>query len=168
MRSRRMLVGKLRIGQSCLILRLFCFVLFFGYFYWSVTALQSYVSFCCTVKCISYLLCLAAQSCLTLYDSMNCSPPGFSVLGDSPGKNTGVGCHALLQGTFPTQGLNPGLPNCRRILYRLRHQGICMHISHPSWTPLSHPSGHSSQGSSLSSIVILCTCVLAQSLSCAL
>ena len=33
---------------------------------------------------------------------------GSSVVGDSPGKNTGVGCHALLQGTFPTQGLNPG------------------------------------------------------------
>ena len=35
---------------------------------------------------------------------MDCSPPGSSVLGDSPGKNTGVGCHALLQGIFPTQG----------------------------------------------------------------
>ena len=42
---------------------------------------------------------------------------------DSPGKNTGVGCHALLQGIFPTQGSNPGLPHCRRILYCLSHQG---------------------------------------------
>ena len=42
---------------------------------------------------------------------------------DSPGKNTGVGCHALLQGIFPTQGSNPGLLHCRRILYRLSHQG---------------------------------------------
>ena len=41
---------------------------------------------------------------------------------DSPGKNTGVGCHALLQGIFPTQGSNPGLLHCRRILYRLSHQ----------------------------------------------
>ena len=40
----------------------------------------------------------------------------------SPGKNTGVGCHALLQGIFPTQGLNPGLPHCRRILHQLGHQ----------------------------------------------
>ena len=32
----------------------------------------------------------------------------------SPGKNTGVGCHALLQGIFPTQGSNPGLLLCRR------------------------------------------------------
>ena len=37
---------------------------------------------------------------------MDCSPPGSSVHGDSPGKKTGVGCHALLQGIFPTQGLN--------------------------------------------------------------
>ena len=54
---------------------------------------------------------------------MDCSPPGASVHGDSPGKNTGVGCHALLQGTFLTQGSNPGLLHCRRILYRLSHQG---------------------------------------------
>ena len=43
---------------------------------------------------------------------MDCSPPGSSVLGDSLGKNTGVGCRALLQGIFPTQGLNPGLLHC--------------------------------------------------------
>ena len=42
---------------------------------------------------------------------------------DSPGRNTGVGCHALLQGIFPTQGSNPGLLHWRRILYCLRHQG---------------------------------------------
>ena len=41
---------------------------------------------------------------------MDCSPPGFSVRGDSPGKNTGVGCHALLQKIFPPQGSNLGLP----------------------------------------------------------
>ena len=54
---------------------------------------------------------------------MDCSWPGFSVHGDSPSKNTGVGCHALLQGIFLTQGLNPGLPHCRWILYHLSHQG---------------------------------------------
>ena len=42
---------------------------------------------------------------------------------DSPGKNTGVGCHALLQGIFSTQGSNPSLPHCRQILYHLSHQG---------------------------------------------
>ena len=51
------------------------------------------------------------------------TPLGSSVHGDSPGKNTGVGCHALLQGIFPTQGSNPGLPYYRQILYRLSHQG---------------------------------------------
>ena len=50
---------------------------------------------------------------------MDCSLPGSSVHGDSLGKNTGVGCHALLQGIFPTQGLNPGLLHHRQILYQL-------------------------------------------------
>ena len=68
-------------------------------------------------------VCSVAQSSLTLCDPMDCSLPGSSVSGDSPGKNTGVGCQALLQGLFPTQGSNPGLPHCRQILYRLSHQG---------------------------------------------
>ena len=59
----------------------------------------------------------------TLWDPIDCSPPGSSVHGDSLGKNTGVGCHALLQGIFPSQGSNPGLPHFRQILYRLSHQG---------------------------------------------
>ena len=42
------------------------------------------------------------QSCLTLCDPTNRSPPGSSVHGDSPGKNSGVGCHSLLQGIFLT------------------------------------------------------------------
>ena len=54
---------------------------------------------------------------------MDCSPPGSSVHGDSPGKNTGVSCHALLQGLVPNQGWNPGLLHCRQILYSLSHQG---------------------------------------------
>ena len=68
---------------------------------------------------ISYVLCLVAQSCPALCDPMECSPPGSSVHGDSPGKITGVGCHALFQGIFLTQGSNPGLPHCRRMLYCL-------------------------------------------------
>ena len=51
-----------------------------------------------------------------LSDPMDCNLPGSSVHGDSPGKNTGVGCHAL-QGIFLTQGLNPGLLHCSQILY---------------------------------------------------
>ena len=42
---------------------------------------------------------------------------------DFLGKSTGVGCHFLLQGIFPAQGLNPGLSHCRQALYRLSHQG---------------------------------------------
>ena len=42
---------------------------------------------------------------------------------NSPSKNTGVGCHSLLQGIFLARGLNPGLPYCRQILYHMNHQG---------------------------------------------
>ena len=66
---------------------------------------------------------LVAQLCPTLWDPMHCNPPASSVHGDSPGKSIGMGCHALLQGIFPTQGLNPGLSHCRWILYHLSHQG---------------------------------------------
>ena len=68
-----------------------------------------------------------AQLCLTLCDPMGCSPPGSSVHGDSPGKNTRVGCHFLFQGIFPTQESNPDLPHCRQILYPLSHQGSQAH-----------------------------------------
>ena len=47
------------------------------------------------------------QSCLTLCDPMDHRLPGFSVHGDSPGKNTGVGCHTLLQGHPPNLGIEP-------------------------------------------------------------
>ena len=97
----------------------------------------------------SLFVCLITQSCLTLCDTIDCSPQGSSVHGDSSGKNTGVGCHALLlQGTFPTQGSNPGLPHCRRILYCLSQQGraagTCMSVrtrSFPAASSMS-PSCH--------------------------
>ena len=65
---------------------------------------------------------------------MDYSLPGSSVHGDSPGKNTGVDCHALLQRVLPTGGSNPGLPCCRWILYHLSHQGsprILEWVAHP-------------------------------------
>ena len=65
------------------------------------------------------LMCLVTQLCLSLCDPMDCSPPGSSVHVDSPGRNTGVGCHVPLQGIFPTQGSNPGLWHCRWILHHL-------------------------------------------------
>ena len=49
-------------------------------------------------------------------------PTRFLCPWNSPGKNTAVGSHSLLQGIFPTQGSNPGLPQCRQILYHVRHQ----------------------------------------------
>ena len=58
------------------------------------------------------MLCLVAQSCPILCNPTDCSLPGSSLQGDSPGKNTGVGCQAFLQGIFPTQGSNPGLLHC--------------------------------------------------------
>ena len=107
-----------------------------------------------------------AQSCPTLSDPMDWSPPGSSIHGifqarvlewgaiafsihvliyceseshsvvsdslqphglyspwNSPGQNTGMGTCFLLQGIFPTQGSNPGLPHCRRIFYQLSQEG---------------------------------------------
>ena len=72
-----------------------------------------------------YLCAQLLQSCLTLCDPMDCSPPGSSVHGIS-GKYNGVDCHFLLQGIFSTQGLNPRLLCllcCRQILYRLSNWG---------------------------------------------
>ena len=73
-----------------------------------------------------FLLCTHAkllQSCLTLCDPMDCSPPGCSVHGESPGKNTGVGCDSLLQGIFQTQGSNSHLLDLLhwQVLYPLKH-----------------------------------------------
>ena len=90
---------------------------------------------------VTFLLCvcLVTQSCPTL--CMNWSLSGFSVHGDSPSKSTGVECHALLQGIFPTQGLNPG-PHCRGIFYWLCHQGrwkILEWVGYPFYWGTSPP-----------------------------
>ena len=53
-------------------------------------------------------------------------PRGLDSPWDSPGQNMGVGSLSLLQGIFPTQGSNPGLPHCRRVLYQLDHKGSPM------------------------------------------
>ena len=83
---------------------------------------------------------LVAQSCPILCDPMGCSPPGSSVLGDSPGTSTGVGCHALLQWIFPTQGLNLGLLHGRQILSYLSHKGNPRILE---WVPYPFSSGSS-------------------------
>jgi len=56
---------------------------------------------------------------------MDFSLPGSSVCGDSPGKNAGVGCHALL---FPNQESNRNLLHCRWILYQLSYQGSLLYL----------------------------------------
>ena len=88
---------------------------------------------------------LIVQLCLTVCNSMHCSPQGSSVPGIlrarilewiailfSRGKNTGVDSHSLFQGIFPTQGSNPGLLHYRQILYHLSHQESPWIIPKPS------------------------------------
>ena len=100
-----------------------------------------------TPLCGFWLVHMCAQPlllCPTLCDPMD--PTRLLCPRGSPGKNTEVGGHSLLQGIFPTQGLNPGLLHCRRILYCLSHQGFWGEVIQalnrslfppPSWvTPL--------------------------------
>ena len=70
---------------------------------WDVQVKQNWIF--SSVCCAKWL-----QLYLTLCDPMDCSPPGSSVHGDSPGQKTEVGCHFLFQGIFPTQELNPPAP----------------------------------------------------------
>ena len=62
-----------------------------------------------------------SASHLVVSDSLQ--PHGLYSPWNSLGQNTGMGNLSLLQGIFPTQGLNPGLPHCRQILYQLSHKG---------------------------------------------
>ena len=75
-----------------------------------------------------------SQLCPTL------QPYGLHSSWNSPGQNTGVGSLSLLQGIFPTQGLNPGLLNFRQILYQLSHQGSPRILE---WLAYLFPSGSS-------------------------
>ena len=95
--------------------------------------------------CASNIVCLwveLLQSCLILCGPVDGSLPGSTVHWDSPGKNTGVDCPALLQKIFPTQGSNPGLPHCRCILSQLSHKGsprILEWVAYPSPEDLPDP-----------------------------
>ena len=68
------------------------------------------------------VFCLVIQSSPTLVSLWTVACQALCPW-DSPGKYTRMDRHALLQGIFPTQGSNPGLPHCRRTLYFLSHQG---------------------------------------------
>ena len=85
----------------------FFFFFFFLIFGWNYTFLIASVT-----TSVIHPVCMCAKSlqpCLTLCDPMDCSTPGSSVHRESPGKNTGMGCHVLLQGFFLAQGLNQSL-----------------------------------------------------------
>ena len=81
----------------------------------------------------------------TLCNPMDCSLPGSSPW-DFPGKSTGVGCHFLLQGIFPTQELNPCFPHCRKTLHCLSHQG--------SPDLLAYVSNHTHKGGSRNELTL--------------
>ena len=80
---------------------------------WSLHSLH--VAF--TLGASKALLVVELLSCVGCF--WDCSPPGSSVCGNFPGKSTGVGCHFLLQGIYPTQGLNSHLLPGRWILYHM-------------------------------------------------
>ena len=71
---------------------------------------------------LSCVLCLVSQSCLTLWDPMDCIP-GSSIPWGFSRQEYWSELPALLQGIFPNQGLNPGFQRCRWILYHLSHEG---------------------------------------------
>ena len=64
---------------------------------------------------------LESESCSVISESL--LPHELYSPWTCPGQNTGMGSLSLLQEIFPTQGSNPGLPNCRRILHQLNHHG---------------------------------------------
>ena len=70
-----------------------------------ICALKHWSVYMCVYVYVCMHTCLVAQLCPTFCNPTDCSPPGSSVHGDSPGKDSGVDCHALLQGIFLTQGL---------------------------------------------------------------
>ena len=72
--------------------------------------------------CVCVYVCVCVcEGCSVMSSPLQ--PHGLYSPWHSPGQNTGVGSLSLLQGIFPTQGSNPGLPNCRQVLYQLSHQG---------------------------------------------
>ena len=115
---------------------------------WSEYLIKSWQDGCCFCMsvflwdCFVFLMCSVALSCPTVLDPKDCSPPGSSVHGDSPGKNTGVCCHTLLQGIFPTQRSNPYLRPYGWFLYHLSHQeswGILEWLAYPFCRETSWP-----------------------------
>ena len=80
---------------------------------------MSLKSFYFKLKVLTIYLSVHAQLCLTLLRPHGLQASRLLCPWKSPGKNTEVGCHCLIQGMFPTQGLNSGLLHCRQTLYQL-------------------------------------------------
>ena len=75
------------------------------------------------------IICLSSfQGKIALHAFIDCSLPGSSVHGDSPGKNAGVGCHVLLQEIFPTWGLNAGLLHWSQVHYWVSQQSYLLAV----------------------------------------
>ena len=105
-----------------------------------------------------YVLYCAVLCWVTQLYPILCHPWTIGLLWtwDFPGKNTGVGCHALLRGVFLTQGLNPGLTHCRQILYHLSHQGsprILEWVDYPFSRETSQPRNGTGGSPALQEIV---------------
>ena len=81
---------------------------------------------------------ICSESCSVMSNSL--WPHGLYSPWNSPGHNTGVGSCSLLQGIFPTQGLDQGLLHCRRILYQLSHNGSPRILK---WVAYTFPRGTS-------------------------
>jgi len=79
------------------------------------------------------------QSCPAVCDPMHYSPPGFSVHGILQARILEWVAISFFRGIFQTQGLNPGLPHCRQILYCLSHQGSDGHTVNYWLTQDSNP-----------------------------
>ena len=99
----------------------------------------------CSRSLYVIFVCLVTQTYSTLCDPMDHTPPGSPVHGDSSGKNTGLGCHALLQGTFLTQEENPDFPHYMWILYWLSHQRNEVSVTQ-SCPTLCDPMGYTAHG----------------------
>ena len=87
---------------------------------------------------VTFLLCVLSLS----VEFYSLRPHGLYSSWNSPGQNTGVGSLSLFQGIFPTQVLDPGLLQCRWILYQLSHKGssrILEWVTHPFSTWSSWP-----------------------------
>ena len=87
---------------------------------------------CCAHPIFSPVVVVQRLSCVRLLQPHGLQPARLLCSWDSPGKNTGVGCHFLLQGIVPTQELNPGFLHCRQILYQLSYKGS-LEVSEVKW-----------------------------------